>query len=179
VSATVSWLLALLGPFAFVLIPQWLGRKALAKKGLPHSLRAAKAHVLHLLLSTHVTVTRQAHGATRIALEEIVGDSVPQPSRGQNQLRIEAYQRFVDTKLTLPLIYNLYPAITLGVIQAIVNIVGLHGSKPGPADAKVQIVHGTGTIVAMVVCIVSCAAITCAYLKIRDILAPAESGGLK
>lgn len=169
-STTVSWILVLLGPFVLVVVPQWFGRRGLARKGLPESLKPARTTLRGLLLDSCISVSHRVDGERDIPLRDMVGDDLPEEKREHNQQRLHAYQRFLDGKLMLPLIYKIEPGIILGFIYAIVNIIAAPGSgQVGTSD--ITIIRTAGGIVVTIACATVCVAVALAYLRVLDILA--------
>ena len=176
-SGVLSLILVLLGPVALVVVPQWVCRKSLAKKGLPESLEPARLKLLRLLLNSRITVSYRVNGERKIPLQEMVGDTVPEMSRNENKQRLEAYQRYLDGKLLLPVIYKIEPVIGVGLIFVLVNIIAAPGSGILAEISEIAYARAIGIIIAMVVCAVSGTAVLLSYLRIIDILSRVDTSG--
>lgn len=173
----MPWILVLVGPVGLVIFPQFLCRKALAKRGLPESLETARERLLALLMQVSITVSYRVNGERNIPLSAIVGDEVPGAMRRQNELRLEGYQKYRGGKLMLPIVYNMGPSFILGLAFVIANIVA-DPAAAGPREvADIQIARTLGSATLTVACSVVCVVIVIAYLRIVDVLDRAGFSG--
>lgn len=168
---TISWILTIVGPFALVLVPQWLSRRALAKRGLPEALGPARAKLLEYLHGTRLKLSHRAHGERLVPLREVVGDTVPESTRNQNLSRLKALHMYHDGDLMLPLVYDMRPTIIIALIFGIANVIASPGMGQMVAGPELGAARATGMLLVTVVCLLACVGVALAHLRIVDVLA--------
>lgn len=172
----LAWTLSVVGPTVLVVLPQWLARRALGRRGLPLSLEAARLVLLGWIAESCITVAYRVDGERRVPLKDVIGDTLSDETRIANRKLLQAYTWYYYDWLMLPLVYRWQPAVVLGIMHCLVNL--LVGSDAliqlspdgSPGLSTLQKVWVAGTAFVGFVWCAAFSKIIAAYLRITEVI---------